>query len=111
MISAVRQYLRKTRKLVIKLLNHLRGALAVMNIGLMNRDGHWEAKCADHNVFLASFDFLVPVNALAGRVSVVGGLHASGVYDSHAGTLVPACDFASKGMFSCSYLRIDDFFR
>lgn len=94
---------------------------------------------------------------------MVGGLHASGVYDSHAGTLVPTCDFAGKGMqrihdilkhalqfplpevvidclpraefswkksplttclidvknsihdgakrmFSCSYLRIDDFF-
>ena len=57
-ISAVRQYLRKTRKLVIKLLNHLRSALAVMNVGLMNRYGHWEAKCVNHNVFLASFDFL-----------------------------------------------------
>ena len=61
---------------------------------------------------------------------MVGGLHAFGVYDSHAGILVPAYDFASKGMqmttclidvknsihdgakrmFSCSYLRIDDFF-
>lgn len=32
-----------------------------------------------------AFDFLVPVNALVGRVSIVGGLHASGVYDSHVG--------------------------
>ena len=83
---------------MIKLPNHLRSALAVMNVGLMNRDGHREAKRVNHNVFLASFDFLVPVNALAGRVSMVGGLHASGGYDSHAGTLVPTYDFVSKGM-------------
>lgn len=61
-----------------------------MNIGLMNRDGHWDAKCVNHNAFLASFDFLVPVNALAGSSSILGGLHASRVYDSHVGlTFLP----------------------
>ena len=49
-------------------------------------------------MFLAPLDFLVPVNALAGRVSIVGSLHASGVNDSHVGALIPAYEFAGKGM-------------
>ena len=35
---------------------------------------------------------------------------SAGVYDSPAGTLVSTYKFASKGMFSCSYLRIADIF-
>ena len=53
-----------------------------MKVGLMDRDGHREAKCVNCNVFLAPLDFLVPVKALAGRVGMVGSLHASGVNDS-----------------------------
>ena len=69
-----------------------------MKVRLVNCDGHREAKCVNHNVFLAPLNLLVPINALAGRVCMVGCLHASGVNDSHAGALIPTYKLAGKGM-------------
>ena len=61
MVSAVSQYLFQTRELVLQLLNDFRSALAVMQVGLMNGDGHREPQCINHNMFLAPFDlFLLP---------------------------------------------------
>lgn len=62
LVSAVSKYLFQTRELVLQLLNDLRSALAVMQVGLMNGNGHREPKCINHNMFLAPFDLFVAVN-------------------------------------------------
>ena len=58
----------------------------VMNVSLMNHNTHREAKCINDNVFLAPFDLLVAVNATVGS-NVMGGLDASGIDDTKAGSI------------------------
>ena len=58
----------------------------VMNVSLMNHDTHREAKCINNNVLLAAFDLLVAVNATVGS-NVMGGLDASGIDDTKAGSI------------------------
>ena len=70
---------------------------AVMNTRLMNHDTHREAKCINHNVFLAPFDFLVPAYVTAG-VGVVGRIDTSGINDSDAGRSLPSYQLADDDM-------------
>ena len=58
----------------------------VINVSLMNHDTHREVKCTNNNVFLATFDFLVAVNATVGS-NVMGGLDTSGIDDTKAGSI------------------------
>lgn len=83
---------------MFKSLDYLRGTLVIMNVSLMDGYCHWKSKCINHNMFLASFDLFVPVNTLAGRVGIVGSLYASGINDSHVGTLFPAGKSAHERM-------------
>lgn len=55
-----------------------------MNIRLVNNNAHWESKCANHNMFLASLDLLVAVNSAVG-IHAMGRLDASRVYESRLG--------------------------
>lgn len=46
--------IRQARELVLQLLDGLRRALAVMEVGFMDGDGHRQPKCVNHNMFLAA---------------------------------------------------------
>ncbi len=54
----------------------------VMNIRFVNDDTYRKAKCINHNVFLAPFDLLVPIDATVGG-NMVRRLDTSGVYDPY----------------------------
>lgn len=96
LVSAVGKNLLQARELVLQLLDSLRRTLAVMEVGFMDGDGHRQPKCVNHNMFLASFDLLVPVCPLAGRIGVVRGLDAAGVDYPQTGTLLAACRLAGE---------------
>ena len=89
MVSAVSQYLFQTRELVLQLLNDFRSALAVMQVGLMNGDGHREPQCINHNMFLAPFDLFVAVNPSI-SIHMMRRFYTSRIDDSHAWTFRPA---------------------
>ena len=62
LVSAVGKYLSQARELVLELLDNLRRAFAVMQVGLVHSHGHRNAKCVNHNVLLASLDSFVAVD-------------------------------------------------
>lgn len=96
LVSAVGKNPLQARELVLQLLDSLRRTLAVVEVGLMDGDGHRHHKCVNHNMFLASFDLLVPVCPLAGRVGVMRGLDAAGVDYPQAGALLAAGGLAGE---------------
>lgn len=61
-VSSISKYFSESRKLVLQLLYDLRCTSAIMQIGFVDGHSHWNAKCVNHNVFLAPFDFFVSVN-------------------------------------------------
>ena len=98
MVASICKYLDKVGKLAFNPLYNLRSTLAVMKVCLVNSCCHWKSKCINHNMFLSSFNLFVPVNALTGRVDIVGCFHASGINDSYAGALLPADESVYKRM-------------
>lgn len=68
-----------------------------MNISLMNYDTNREAKCINHNVFLASFDHLAAINTMF-KVNVVGGFDASCINDSYAEGIFPPHQLSEEDM-------------
>ena len=62
LVSAVGKYLLQVRELVLQLLDNLRRAFAVMQVGFVDSHGHQNAECVNHNVLLASLDPFVAVD-------------------------------------------------
>lgn len=48
MVSTIGKYLSQARELVLELLDNLRCAFAVMQVGLVDSHGHRNAKCVNH---------------------------------------------------------------
>lgn len=88
-VAAVGDDLFQFRLFAPHLRYHAHCALTVMHVGGMHVDGQRKAERVNHNVLLPPLDFLVAVNAFAGRVRVVRRADGTGVYDAQAGVLSP----------------------